>query len=188
MIRGAQIGNTTNSPSGSVANVQITFECNICLEQASEPVVTRCGHLFCWACLHQWLNTPRRSQVHGGLQPGNGTSLCPVCKSAVSEQTVIPIYARGGGSDPRTLQPTLPSRPPGERIEPVSPPPELAESFTYGGTARNYTFSAGYGQFPVICSLVFRGSSLLDVPMASRKAKLVVSVLAGVAVFAMTMM
>ena len=24
------------------------FECNICLDTASQPVVTLCGHLFCW--------------------------------------------------------------------------------------------------------------------------------------------
>jgi hypothetical protein len=27
------------------------FECNICLEMAKEPIVTLCGHLFCWPCL-----------------------------------------------------------------------------------------------------------------------------------------
>ena len=27
------------------------FECNICLHQAEQPVVTPCGHLFCWPCL-----------------------------------------------------------------------------------------------------------------------------------------
>jgi E3 ubiquitin-protein ligase RNF5 len=30
------------------------FECNICLELASEPVVTLCGHLYCWPCLYRW--------------------------------------------------------------------------------------------------------------------------------------
>jgi E3 ubiquitin-protein ligase RNF5 len=24
------------------------FECNICLEQAKDAVVSKCGHLFCW--------------------------------------------------------------------------------------------------------------------------------------------
>jgi E3 ubiquitin-protein ligase RNF5 len=32
------------------------FLCSICLETVSnEPVVTRCGHLYCWTCLYQWL-------------------------------------------------------------------------------------------------------------------------------------
>lgn len=29
------------------------FECNICFDAAREPVVTQCGHLYCWPCLHQ---------------------------------------------------------------------------------------------------------------------------------------
>lgn len=28
------------------------YECNICLETASEPVITACGHLFCWPCIY----------------------------------------------------------------------------------------------------------------------------------------
>lgn len=30
-----------------------SFECNICLELAQDPVVTLCGHLFCWPCLYR---------------------------------------------------------------------------------------------------------------------------------------
>ena len=33
------------------------FECNICLDVASDAVISLCGHLFCWPCLHQWLET-----------------------------------------------------------------------------------------------------------------------------------
>lgn len=32
------------------------FMCAICIDEVSdEPVVTKCGHLFCWPCLYQWL-------------------------------------------------------------------------------------------------------------------------------------
>lgn len=57
------------------------FECNICFDDATEPVVTRCGHLYCWACLSSWLD---RGQLE-----------CPVCKAGVSCENVIPLYGRG---------------------------------------------------------------------------------------------
>ena len=31
-----------------------TYECNICYEVAAEPVVTMCGHLYCWPCLYRY--------------------------------------------------------------------------------------------------------------------------------------
>jgi len=66
------------------------YECNICLDTASEPVVTYCGHLYCWPCLYRWLRAT------------TGPGSCPVCKAAVSQATVIPLYGRGGDrTDPR---------------------------------------------------------------------------------------
>lgn len=62
------------------------FTCSICFETASEPVVTRCGHLFCWSCLESWLHSP---------QAGDS---CPVCKGRVDEHItgdVIPLYGKG---------------------------------------------------------------------------------------------
>ena len=29
------------------------FACHICLECASDPVVTVCGHMFCWPCIYR---------------------------------------------------------------------------------------------------------------------------------------
>lgn len=29
------------------------FQCNICYELAKEPVVTLCGHLYCWPCVYR---------------------------------------------------------------------------------------------------------------------------------------
>lgn len=28
------------------------FECIICMGIAKEPVVTKCGHLYCWPCIY----------------------------------------------------------------------------------------------------------------------------------------
>uniref|UniRef100_A0A1D1Y950 E3 ubiquitin-protein ligase RMA n=1 Tax=Anthurium amnicola TaxID=1678845 RepID=A0A1D1Y950_9ARAE len=61
----------------------VNFECNICLELAKEPVVTTCGHLFCWPCLYQWLH------LHCSYNE------CPVCKGEVMESDITPIYGRG---------------------------------------------------------------------------------------------
>lgn len=29
------------------------FDCNVCYDVAREPVVTLCGHLYCWPCLYR---------------------------------------------------------------------------------------------------------------------------------------
>ncbi|XP_062179999.1 uncharacterized protein LOC133884561 [Phragmites australis] len=90
------------------------FECNICFEMAAEPVVTSCGHLFCWPCLYQWLH------VHSSHKE------CPVCKGEVTEGNLTPIYGRGNsGSDTEkkvaedgnTSGPKIPPRPHGNRLE-----------------------------------------------------------------------
>ncbi|XP_073046435.1 uncharacterized protein [Primulina eburnea] len=83
------------------------FECNICFELAHEPIVTLCGHLYCWSCLYQWL------QIHSYSHE------CPVCKAIVQEEKLVPIYGRGKSSfDPRTRfipGVSIPNRPMGQR-------------------------------------------------------------------------
>ncbi|CAA6659191.1 unnamed protein product [Spirodela intermedia] len=68
---------------GDGAASALNFECNICLELAKEPVVTPCGHLFCWPCMYQWLH------LHCHYNE------CPVCKGDIRESTLVPIYGRG---------------------------------------------------------------------------------------------
>ncbi|KAJ4978868.1 hypothetical protein NE237_009648 [Protea cynaroides] len=63
------------------------FECNICLEMARNPVLTSCGHLFCWPCLYQWL------YIH------SETRECPVCKGQVTDMDITPIYGRGNDTN-----------------------------------------------------------------------------------------
>ncbi|VTJ75621.1 Hypothetical predicted protein [Marmota monax] len=107
-----------------------TFECNICLETAREAVVSVCGHLYCWPCLHQWLETrPERQE-------------CPVCKAGISREKVVPLYGRGSQKpqDPRLK---TPPRPQGQR-----PAPESRGGFQPFGDTGGFHFSFGVGAFP----------------------------------------
>lgn len=85
------------------------FDCNICLDLASEPVVTCCGHLFCWPCLYRWLF------VHSDSKE------CPICKGEVTMKTITPIYSRGNRTrvNKEIIDSNLkiPNRPQANRIE-----------------------------------------------------------------------
>ena len=84
------------------------FECNICLDVATDAVISMCGHLFCWPCLATWLETRPQRQI------------CPVCKAGIGRDKVIPVYGRSDTErkDPRDKP--LPPRPRGQRPEPDS--------------------------------------------------------------------
>ncbi|CAN0927621.1 E3 ubiquitin-protein ligase RNF5 [Linum grandiflorum] len=91
----------SGNPGGSF------FDCNICFDVASEPVVTCCGHLFCWSCLYRWLH------LHSDAKE------CPICKGEVTVKNVTPIYGRGNNSRPPPEDASLeiPNRPQGRRVE-----------------------------------------------------------------------
>jgi E3 ubiquitin-protein ligase RNF5 len=99
---------TTGESSSSSSSA---FECNICLDTASEPVVTTCGHLYCWPCMHKWL------EMHPDSQS------CPVCKAAITRDKIIPLYGRSGEQqDPRKKKMSeekVPQRPAAQRGESV---------------------------------------------------------------------
>ena len=90
------------------------FSCNICFDDVSDPVVTQCGHLYCWGCLFRWiepgLTTVERQTLN--LQPvllpmDQSHRVCPVCKSPCSVTSVIPIYIRN--ADPVDYEDDRPS-------------------------------------------------------------------------------
>lgn len=141
------------------------FECNICLDGVREPVVTRCGHLFCWPCLYRWLNT-------------NQTE-CPVCKAGVTAKNVVPLYGRGAGNvDPRTLstgRDGVPNRPEAQRPQAERPrrvnlfagnfgvtgaaggAVGAGEGMGFGALAGGQMhFQAGLGFFPSLFGLQFQ--------------------------------
>lgn len=87
------------------------FDCNICFESAHDPVVTLCGHLYCWPCIYKWLDV-RSSSVEPNQPP-----TCPICKAEISHTSLVPLYGHGTSnstSKARKLQMSLeiPHRPP----------------------------------------------------------------------------
>jgi E3 ubiquitin-protein ligase RNF5 len=82
------------------------FSCNICLEAVVEPVVTHCGHLYCWPCLYRWLEPGMQPDERAslGLAPAvvfdRSRRVCPVCKSTCSTPTLVPIYVRSDEASP----------------------------------------------------------------------------------------
>ncbi|KAH7277410.1 hypothetical protein KP509_39G049500 [Ceratopteris richardii] len=169
----SDLGNTTwDSGKQNAGSSSSGFDCNICLELAQDPVVTLCGHLFCWPCLYRWLRG--HSTCHE----------CPVCKALVEEDKLVPLYGRGNAnsSDPRKKPPPtaysdIPHRPPGQRPPPASPSSgqnhfnqhhAQSSGFNFMGpqgtgapmaAARfgNFTFSAGFGLFPSLFGFQVHG-------------------------------
>lgn len=124
----ASLGQKLKSVSDATTaseNLNGYFDCNICLDTARDPVVTLCGHLYCWPCIYKWLHV-----VHSSLESDKQPD-CPVCKARISETSLIPLYGRGDTqSDPDAKQShlnlPLPRRPPGVRAE--SMPQEQPQS------------------------------------------------------------
>ncbi|KAK8935329.1 E3 ubiquitin-protein ligase RMA1H1 [Platanthera zijinensis] len=63
------------------------FDRNICLNFATDPTVTLCGHLYCSPCIRKWLM----------FQDENASpQRCPVCKASLSQEySLVRLYRRG---------------------------------------------------------------------------------------------
>lgn len=85
------------------------FDCNICLDIAKDPILTCCGHLFCWACFYQ---VPYVDSI---------SKECPACKGEVIDSNITPIYGNGKNSQVLELESgvKIPPRPPARRVEGV---------------------------------------------------------------------
>ncbi|CAO3600150.1 unnamed protein product [Absidia cylindrospora] len=106
---------------------------------------------FMSATYAQWLNTQSRNPI------------CPVCKAGCGKDKVIPVYGRGRQQkDPRD-DPSIPTRPAGQRPPPLQDPNRPRTSFfgqnNWGSTSTTYnshnvSFSGGIGFFPFGISFV----------------------------------
>ncbi|KAE9590478.1 putative transcription factor C2H2 family [Lupinus albus] len=99
----------TNKAQGCGGNF---FDCNICLGMARDPVLTCCGHLFCWPCFSQLSYAYLEAKE------------CPVCKGEVTETGITPIYGNGDANNSIQLELEatgfrVPSRPHARRVESI---------------------------------------------------------------------
>lgn len=146
----------------------VAFACSICLDgvKDKDPVVTQCGHLYCWPCLYRWLHT----------RHGEGT--CPVCKASVSQENVIPIFIRGSTADPRSRAAAgadfIPSRPQAHRPEPSDTQNNNTQNgafnFGYNTQIGGISFASGYGFFPSLFGLQFQSFAPAPTSVASSDA------------------
>ena len=75
------------------------LECCICFSSpAEDPVVTQCGHIYCWDCLKKWVNNSDKM-------------FCPICKNGINMDRVISLF--GNSSNKHT------DKPKAERVAPV---------------------------------------------------------------------
>ena len=86
------------------------FDCNICLEMARDPILTCCGHLFCWPCFYQLSYVDSHAKE------------CPVCEGEVTDTSIIPVYGNGSGDSPpkselKEIGLKVPPRPHAHRVE-----------------------------------------------------------------------
>ncbi|KAL3841192.1 hypothetical protein ACJIZ3_025783 [Penstemon smallii] len=96
--------NPSQTGDGSVATEELPDEA---LELAKDPVLTCCGHLYCWPCLYRWLH------LHSDAKE------CPVCKGEVTVKNVTPIYGRTNTTRDTEVDSSLkiPIRPQARRVE-----------------------------------------------------------------------
>ena len=163
------LSNTACLHSHPIEDLDSKLKCNICFELPEDPVVTRCGHLYCWACLHTWLQ--------------RGSVECPVCKAGVSVNTVVPVY--GSESDARSasrrIHPclhsrsttssskesegcsqknqTIPERPRAERLDPPQSSSSSSSAARHGLSWGMH--SVQFGLFPFGIGVQFGSSGMM---------------------------
>uniref|UniRef100_A0A915IT19 RING-type E3 ubiquitin transferase n=1 Tax=Romanomermis culicivorax TaxID=13658 RepID=A0A915IT19_ROMCU len=79
------------------------FNCYICLDSAQSPVITLCGHLFCWPCLYVWFLTHERNLF------------CPSCRCPLLRSHIVPVieqkFTKDGNGEKNAGVGGLPPRP-----------------------------------------------------------------------------
>ncbi|OMP04648.1 Zinc finger, RING-type [Corchorus olitorius] len=158
-----QISGPTREPEQDAGG----FDCNICFESAQDPVVTLCGHLYCWPCIYKWLNVQTSS-----LDADERHQNCPVCKANISSSSLVPLYGRGTSScsDSKNHHSDMdiPQRPPPSGLNTIitSPHPSqrLNENFFHSQSQsfHHQYFPQPYGGYATLASSNLGGIAMTN--------------------------
>ncbi|KAI4323341.1 hypothetical protein L6164_022955 [Bauhinia variegata] len=110
VARALEMDTVSDTKKAESSNNGGFYDCNICLDMARDPILTCCGHLFCWPCFYQLSHSYSNARE------------CPVCRGEVTETGIIPIYGNDTVSSSRKLELEeaglrVPPRPNARRIE-----------------------------------------------------------------------
>ncbi|KAL6992588.1 RING-type E3 ubiquitin transferase [Sarracenia purpurea var. burkii] len=144
----AQDWKSISAASAGSETLSGCFDCNICLDFACDPVVTLCGHLYCWPCIYKWFHF-QSSSLASDEHPQ-----CPVCKAKISHATVVPLYGRGGEPEGKTAPPpmevAIPPRPPACGAQALMTTTQSLQHIPYQSSYQNQQYSphsyGGYGE------------------------------------------
>ncbi|KAG5859018.1 C3HC4 type zinc finger protein [Encephalitozoon hellem] len=121
------------------------YTCSICYSRPEGPVITPCGHLFCWGCLYAW------SQSTGGCK------FCPTCRSRMEIEEVISVLAVDSKKESRGLPP----RPANNRkLVKVITPGIKVNGTRFGNCllqeeeANVFSYRTAIGLFTLMCLLI----------------------------------
>ena len=103
------------------------FECTICLDTAKEPVLTRCGHMFCWPCIYNWLDSKE------------GKTKCPNCKNEITIHDLIPVYSSNESQENTNRFKKIPKRPKAD----INSEDYDIEEYEYHGRLLFFSFNCG---------------------------------------------
>ena len=116
-----------NNNNKSISKI---FECTICLDTAKDPILTKCGHMFCWPCIYNWLDTKE------------GKTKCPNCKNEITKHDLIPVYSSNENIENTNRFKNIPERPKAERNSEEYIPEE--EEDEYQGRLSFFSFNFGH--------------------------------------------
>ena len=113
------------------------WHCPICKKSLKSPVVTPCGHIFCWPCISKLLQNEDKTN-----------NSCPICHTPVDINKIVPIY----GQTNEAKDSEAPPPPKAERVETEE---EIRERNNQNNFPNQGNFNFDFNFFPLGASIGF---------------------------------